>query len=134
LSKRQIGALVVLQLELSMQPTHEPSDLQIGVEVDICIHWSLDEHGKQTLLVQIGVVLEQSELSLHWTHEPVVCKHFWLLGQSFSFITEHARHVFVVWSQIGVEPEQSEFIKHWTHLPRLTPVGEHFGVVVLIQS
>jgi hypothetical protein len=101
------------------------------------------------VILQIGAAPEQVELSVHWTHAPVLehagcatstAAHWDAVMQPVHVLVpveqmgvapeqlalvRHCTHLFVAVSQTGVEPEHVELSVHCTH----APVVEHAGRV-----
>lgn len=89
------------------------------------------------LVLQIGVVPEQVELSVHWTQAPLPA-HTLRPGKpehSPGFVQPPQRLLAVL--QMGVVPEQVSFVRHWTHLfvevLQTLVLPMHFAVFELVH-
>jgi hypothetical protein len=124
-------------------------------------HSESAEQPRQVLVPvsQIGVLAEQVELSVHWTHFPLLAHTgaATLLAAHWPFevhalqtlpvqigvevgqveLSRQETQRFALVSQKGVAPEHCELLVHWTHVPppeqtaRLgSPRAAHWAVVV----
>jgi hypothetical protein len=112
-------ALVEVTMMVSALEAQRPSWWYMHTPGPMAEHSLSAVHARHVFVVvlQIGVVPEQVELSVHWTQAPVAEQAGWVASKVLHCAAvAHPAQVSVAVLQMGEVPEQLVLVRHCTHL------------------